>query len=158
MRNQAHGQRYAARRRALVELLRSLRDRGVPIHAVGLQAHLFADRVIDRSALQAFVAEIVALKLDVLITELDVNDFTLPAKISERDARVAELAAQFMSAVCEVTRPTAILTWGISDRYSWMPTYFKRTDGLPNRPLPLDADFQRKPLFDVVQQYRHKSV
>ena len=150
------GPRFAARRKALVALLRSLRDRGVPLHAVGLQAHLFSSRTIDRDGLQEMLAEIVALKLDVLITELDVIDFKLPGKISERDAMVADFASQFLGAVCDVTRPKAILTWGLSDRYTWVPTYFKRPDGMPNRPLPLDADLKRKPLFDVIDEFRHR--
>ncbi len=120
------GARFAARRKALVELLRSLRDRGVPLHAVGLQAHLFADRAIDLDGLQAMLAEIKALKLDVLVTELDVIDYELPGKVSERDSQVAAFAAQFLGAVCDVVRPKAILTWGLSDRYTWVPTYFKR--------------------------------
>ena len=152
------GPRFAARRKALLQLLRSLRDRNVPLHGVGLQAHLFADRAIDRDGLQEFLAEIVALKLDVLITELDVIDFELPAKVSERDALVAGMAGQFLKSVCEVVRPRAILTWGISDRYTWVPMYFKRPDGMPNRPLPFDADLKRKPLFDVIEEYRRKTV
>jgi endo-1,4-beta-xylanase len=148
------GTRYDARRKALLQLLRGLRDRDVPLHAVGLQAHLFADRAIDRDALQAFLSEIAALKLDVLITELDVIDFELPGKVGERDALVAGMAGQFLGSVCEVVRPKAILTWGLSDRYTWVPTYFKRADGMPNRPLPFDADFKRKPLFDVIEEYR----
>lgn len=152
------GARFAARRKALVQLLRWLRERDVPLHAVGLQAHLFADRTIDRDELQAFLAEVVDLKLDVLITELDVVDYALPGKIAERDALVAAMAARFLGAVCEVVRPKAILTWGLSDRYSWIPTYFKRPDGMPNRPLPLDSEFKPKPLFDVIEEYRRKSI
>ena len=152
------GPRFAARRQALLQLLRSLRERDVPLHAVGLQSHLFADRAIDRDGLQAFLNEIKALKLDVLITELDVIDYELPGKISERDALVAGLAGQFLETVCDVVRPKAILTWGLSDRYSWVPIYFKRPDGMPNRPLPLDADLKRKPLFDVIEEYRRKTV
>jgi endo-1,4-beta-xylanase len=152
------GPRFAARRKALVQLLRSLRDRNVPLHAVGLQAHLFANRAIDRDGLQELLVEIAALKLDVLITELDVIDDQLPGKVSERDALVAGIAAQFLEAVCDVVRPKAILTWGLSDRYTWVPIYFKRADGMPNRPLPLDADFRRKPLFDVVEQFRYKAA
>jgi endo-1,4-beta-xylanase len=152
------GSRYDARRKALLQLLRGLRDRDVPLHAVGLQAHLFADRTIDRDALQAFLSEIAALKLDVLITELDVVDFELPGKIGERDALVAGMAGQFLGSVCEVVRPKAILTWGLTDRYTWVPTYFRRADGMPNRPLPLDADFHRKPFFDVIEEYRRKPV
>jgi endo-1,4-beta-xylanase len=152
------GPRFAARRKALLQLLRSLRDRDVPLHAVGLQAHLFADRAIDNDELQAFLASIAALKLDVLITELDVIDYELPGKVSERDALVARMAAQFLESVCEVVRPKAILTWGLSDRYTWVPMYFKRPDGMPNRPLPFDADLKRKPLFDVIEEYRRKAV
>src|ERR1700687_6403383 len=152
------GPRFAARRKALLQLLRSLRDRDVPLHAVGLQAHLFADRAIDNDELQASLASIAALKLDVLITELDVIDYELPGKVSERDALGARLAAQFLQSVCEVVRPKAILTWGLSDRYTWVPMYFKRPDGKPNRPLPFDADLKRKPLFDVIEEYRRKAV
>lgn len=152
------GARFEARRRALIGLLRWLRERDVPLHAVGLQAHLFADRIIDRDGLQALLKEIAALGLDVLITELDVVDYELPGKIGERDALVAAKADQFLGAVCEVVRPKAILTWGLSDRYSWVPTYFKRPDGMPNRPLPLDAEFKPKPLFDVIEAYRRKFI
>lgn len=152
------GARFAARRKALIALLRSLRDRGVPLHAVGLQAHLFASRRIDRDALQGFLSEIVALNLDVLVTELDVIDYELPGEISRRDAMVAAMADQFLGAVCDVVRPKAILTWGLTDRYTWVPTYFTRKDGLPNRPLPFDADYRRKPLFDVIEKYRRMAA
>jgi endo-1,4-beta-xylanase len=151
------GPRFAARRKSLIQLLRSLRDRDVPLHAVGLQAHLFADRAIDRDGLQALLVEIKALKLDVWVTELDVIDYELPGKIGERDALVAGVASRFLEAVCEVVRPKAILTWGLSDRYTWVPIYFKRRDGMPNRPLPLDAELKRKPLFDVIEEFRRKA-
>jgi endo-1,4-beta-xylanase len=150
------GDRFAARRKALLQLLRSLRDRDVPLHAVGLQSHLFAGRALDRDGLQAFLREVVALKLDVLITELDVIDHDLPAGIGARDARVATIARDYLQAVCEVVHPKAILTWGISDRYTWVPAWFKRADGLPNRPLPFDADLKPKPLFDVIEGFRRK--
>jgi endo-1,4-beta-xylanase len=151
------GPRFAARRKVLIQLIRSLRDRNVPLHAVGLQAHLFASRTIDRDGLQELLAEIKALKLDVWITELDVIDYELPGEITERDTLVAGMANQFLQAVGEVVRPKAILTWGLSDRYTWVPIYFKRRDGMPNRPLPLDAEFKRKPLFDAIEEFRRKA-
>jgi len=151
------GARFAAKRKALLQLLRSLREKDVPLHGVGLQAHLFADRAIDRDGLQQFLLQIAELKLDVLVTELDVVDYELPGKISARDALVAEKAREFLLAVSEVVRPKAILTWGLSDRYTWVPIYFKRPDGMPNRPLPLDAELKRKPLFDVIDEFRSKA-
>ena len=152
------GGRFAARRKALIQLLRSLRDRDVPLHAVGLQSHLFGDRKLDRDGLQAFLREVAALKLDVLITELDVIDHVFPADIGARDARVAATARDYLEMVCEVVHPKALLTWGLSDRYTWVPTWFKRRDGLPNRPLPFDADLNPKPLFDVIEGFRRKSA
>jgi len=150
------GDRFAARRKALIQLLRSLRERDVPLHALGLQSHLFGDRVLDRDGLQSFLREVAALELDVLITELDVIDYQFPADTSERDARVAATARDYLETVCDVVHPKAILTWGLSDRYTWVPTWFKRTDGLPNRPLPFDADLKPKPLFDVIEGFRRK--
>jgi endo-1,4-beta-xylanase len=87
-----------------------------------------------------------------------VIDNELPGKVSERDALVAGMASEFLESVCDVVRQKAILTWGLSDRYSWVPTYFSRPDGMPNRPLPLDADFKRKPLFDVIEGFRNKAA
>jgi endo-1,4-beta-xylanase len=150
------GDRFAARRKALLQLLRSLRERDVPLHALGLQSHLFGDRTLDRDGLQAFLREVVALELDVLITELDVIDYEFPADIGERDARVAATAQDYLEIVRDVVHPKALLTWGLTDRYTWVPTWFKRRDGLPNRPLPLDADLKPKQLFDVIEGFRRK--
>ena len=33
------------------------------------------------------------------------------------------------------------------------PTYFKRADGKPLRPLPLDANLDRKPLWSVLAKH-----
>jgi endo-1,4-beta-xylanase len=33
--------------------------------------------------------------------------------------------------------------------------YFKRSDGLPNRPLPLDADYRPKPFMQVLDRLRY---
>jgi endo-1,4-beta-xylanase len=150
------GDRFSAKRKALVQLLRSLRDRDAPLHAVGLQSHLLSGRTVDRDALQAFLSEIKSLGLDVLITELDVIDKDLPGNIGERDALVANFAGGYLKTVCEVVRPKAILTWGLSDRYTWVPTYYKRSDGMPNRPLPFDADLKSKPLYDAIEEIRRE--
>ena len=147
------GARFAARRAGILAIARSLLDRGVPIHAIGLQAHLFAERALDRDGLQSFLREVRAMQLDVLVTELDVIDAGLPTDVSARDALVAGKAAAFLEAVAEVTPPSAILTWGITDRYTWVPIYFTRPDGTPNRPLPLDSDLRPKPLMTVLERF-----
>lgn len=152
------GARFAARREALLAIARSLVDRGVPIHAVGLQAHLFANRAFDRDGFQKFLEAISGLGLDVMVTELDVIDETLPGDVGKRDAIVAETARSFLAMVAEVVPPKALLTWGLSDRYTWVPMYFKRADGAPNRPLPLDAEMQPKPFMAMLEQFTQRGV
>ena len=55
-----------------------------------------------------------------------------------------------------VVRPRAVLTWGLTDRWAWVPPYFKRPDGAKNRPLPLDEDYAPKPFMRVLDRYRPK--
>ncbi len=141
------------RRTALLNLLRDLKDRDVPLHAVGIQGHLPGDMEIDREGLSAFVEEVKKMQLDVLVTELDVIDDKLPAREYDRDQIVAARARDFLGAICEAARPSAILTWGITDRYTWVPMWFKREDGKPNRPLPLDAECRPKALMKVIDKF-----
>jgi endo-1,4-beta-xylanase len=43
----------------------------------------------------------------------------------------------------------SVLSWGLSDRYSWLSTYpeYRWPDGQKSRGLPLDADLNRKRLW-----------
>jgi endo-1,4-beta-xylanase len=41
----------------------------------------------------------------------------------------------------------ALLTWGITDRYTWLNGEDSRKDGLPERPLPFDEKLQPKQAF-----------
>lgn len=145
---------HRRKRDGLLDLVRDLKDRDVPLHAVGMQGHLRSGMEVDKDGVSRFVEELKTMGVDVLVTEMDVIDNHLPASDEERDAAVAGLAHDFLSAINDVAPPTAILTWGISDRYTWVPMWFTRRDGRRNRPLPLDFDFQRKPLMDVIDSFR----
>lgn len=141
------------RREAFLKLIRDLVGRGVPLHGVGLQGHIKGKYGIDRDGVYDFVSAVRALGLSVHVTELDVIDHELPGPIAVRDAIVAARAYDFLEPVCAAVRPQLIGTWGITDRYTWVPTWFKRKDGLPNRPLPFDADCKPKPLWNVVDYF-----
>jgi endo-1,4-beta-xylanase len=134
-------------------LILDLKSRGVPVTGVGLQAHIRGDLAIDKAGVSAFCAEMARAGLDVLVTELDVIDHTLPADPAARDTAVAKLADDFLGAVFAACRPVLVCTWGLTDKHTWVPTWFKRADGLPNRPLPFDAEWQPKPLWKVIQRY-----
>jgi endo-1,4-beta-xylanase len=147
------GASFTARRQALLGLVRDLLARGVPLHGVGLQGHLPGKGQIDRDGLYQFVSDIRSLGLSVHITELDVLDDDLPASSPMRDALVAALAYDFLECVFAATRPAAVVTWGITDRYTWVPMWHKRKDGLGNRPLPLDENYRPKALLSVIDYF-----
>jgi endo-1,4-beta-xylanase len=147
------GSDYTARRQSLLTLVRELLARGVPVHGVGLQGHIRGQYEIDEHGLSAFVSEIKSLGLSVHVTELDVIDDELPAPASVRDAIVATRAHDFLNAICSVMRPAMIGTWGITDCYTWVPTWNKRKDGLANRPLPFDEQYRPKPLWSVIDYF-----
>lgn len=144
---------FRAKRAAFRELIFELLDADVPLHAVGLQCHLRGAMPIDRDGLENLVSELRQHGLAVLVTELDVMDQDLPAPAAERDAIIAAQVNSLLSAITAPGPLDALLTWGISDRYSWITHMFPRSDGLANRPLPLDADFKRKPFMGVVDQF-----
>ena len=72
-----------AKSTALYNLVKSLKDRGVPIDGVGLQAHLILGQV--PSTLRQNIQRFADLGVDVAITELDIR-MQLPAT----DAKLAQ--------------------------------------------------------------------
>jgi endo-1,4-beta-xylanase len=139
------------RRTALLKLLEELLARGVPIQGVGLQAHLeAAEKRLDQRLLSRFVADIAAMGLKIVVTELDVRDDGLPADIGLRDRAVAEHARMWLDAVLPNPAVLGLLTWGLSDRRSWLNGKFPRNDHLPQRPLPLDADLRPTALWYAI--------
>lgn len=147
------GEQFKNRRNALLRVVRDLRDRGAPIHAVGFQGHLKGQYEIDKEGVSSFVTELKAMDVDVLVTELDVIDNLLPSDEKERDQVIAGRVTDLLQAISDANQPTAILTWGITDRYTWVPMWFSRDDGRPNRPLPLDRDYRAKPMMEVIERF-----
>ena len=105
------------RRDALLALLTDLKSRNVPVQAVGLQAHLdAAQTAFDPKILNKFVADITAMGLKVIVTELDVRDNGLPADVPSRDDAVAAHARAWLDPVLVNPDVLGVVTWGLSDR------------------------------------------
>ncbi len=147
------GARFRRKREAFLRLIRDLKLRNVPLHAVGLQGHLRGEVPIDKEGLSAFIAECRAMGLAVLVTELDVVDDKLPGPPEVRDILAASRVYDFLDAIRAAAPLESVLTWGITDKHTWVPIHFKRADGLPNRPLPLDAAYQPKPMMQVIAHF-----
>ena len=139
------------KREAVLGLLRSLLDSGAPIHALGIQAHLRGERTdFDATSLGMFIRNVADLGLRVMVTELDVRDNELPADVRTRDRIVASVYSQFLEAVLAEPAVIAVLTWGLSDRYTSLSRAAPRSDRLPVRVLPLDSALQPKLAWEAV--------
>lgn len=142
-----------AKQRMSLQVLDTLLCAGVPVHAFGLQAHLSAYHFADRfhvGAYQRFLRELTDRGVRVMITELDVLDDGLPADVRTRDRGVADVYRRYLDAVLNTVDVSAVVTFGLSDRYTWLQEDDPRGDGARRRPLPFDANLHAKPALTAV--------
>ena len=85
------------------------------------------------------------------MTELDVNDDEVATEdIAERDKIVAEVYRSYLTTALEGPEVKAVLTWGASDKNTWLNKGTKFRKQHPDRlqrPLPFDADYAPTPAF-----------
>ncbi len=143
--------RDSKQRLAVLKLLEYLKSKGTPVHALGIQAHLEGSETrFNPSKLRKFLKDVASLGLKIMITELDVVDKDLPQNPLVRDRIVAATYEDYLSVVLDERAVVAVLTWGLSDRYTWNSSYNPRSDGAPVRPLPLDSNFKPKLAWNVM--------
>ncbi|MDN4502816.1 endo-1,4-beta-xylanase [Alteromonadaceae bacterium BrNp21-10] len=161
-----------ARRDAIYQLVKGLLEAGVPIHGVGLQAHINTTpssnpehqssyQSIDN--LEKSIQLYASLGLEVQITELDVSlyiggnkyeksDFytadTIPAELDQQQAqRFKELFTMLRrnsDAISSVT------FWGIADDNTWLSEF---DSGRADFPMLFDVNHQPKSAFDAVMDF-----
>jgi endo-1,4-beta-xylanase len=141
-----------SKRRAMIKILKDMQSRNVPIHGIGIQSHLVGDHAsnIAGEGFQRFLHEVSDMNLKIIISELDVTDQNLPADSAARDQAVANLYYSYLSTVLKHKSVIAVLTWGLTDNYSWLGGFKARPDKLPVRPLPFDGNMSPKPVWNAV--------
>lgn len=142
-----------AKRTKVLRRLEAMRARGVPIRRFGLQSHLTSTIPIDQGQLRRFLHEIGQMGLGIEITELDIDDRVFPSDVPTRDRMVSDFARRYLDVVLDEPALLDVLTWDIYDPDTWLNDhpYRKRPDGLPQRALPLDSQFRRKPLWHAMK-------
>jgi endo-1,4-beta-xylanase len=138
------------RRSATLRLMSELKRANVPVHGLGLQCHLKVGNRFNEKLFRSFLKDAAALGLRITITELDIDDERLPADAANRDHRVADHARHFLDVALDEPAIKSVLSWGLSDRYTWLNTERPRADGGKKRPLPLDELMARKPLWHAL--------
>jgi len=150
----------AAHRDGVLRLLERFRKTGVPVNALGIQAHIGsgnqdsnANRVFDardEKAWRKFLEEVTGMGYSLLITEFDVHDATLPADFVARDRQAAALGRAFLDLTLSFKQVNVLMCWGLIDSHSWLQGRNPRKDGMPKRPTPYDNHYLSKPLRGAI--------
>jgi endo-1,4-beta-xylanase len=140
------------RRQAVLALLTRLKHNGVPVHALGIQSHLDATMNTTGPNFRRFLQAVEDLGLKILITELDIRDEKLPANVEQRDRMVAARYLAYLNFMLQFQSLKTIVTWGLTDRFTWLANIHPRRDGLPVRPLPYDVNLNPKPAWEAIHQ------
>lgn len=128
----------------------TLLEAGAPVQALGVEAHLEAENFAEKfdvEGYQEFLAEVASRGLEIIVTELDVLDDGLPADAAERDAAIAEVYRLYTETALSEPAVRTFITFGLTDRYTWLQEDYPREDGEPRRPLPFDEALQPKPAY-----------
>lgn len=138
-------------RAGVLRLLEALKKGDVPVDALGIQAHVTVPA--DTGAVQrrerdwrAFLDEVTGMGYGLLVTEFDVDDRDIEGDAAARDRQVADYGKAWSQIVLSYPQTSAFVTWGLSDRFSWLDSFRPRADGQHKRGCLYDDDFRAKPL------------
>ena len=140
------------KRTAVLALLRRMKANNVPLDALGIQSHIHA---VSKDSFSKGVRKLAqgaqALGLQVFVTELDVNDDAVATdNTAERDKIVADVYHAYLTAALDGPQVKAVLTWGASDKNTWLNKGTKFRKQHPDRlqrPLPFDPNYDPSPAF-----------
>ncbi|MET9456744.1 endo-1,4-beta-xylanase [Streptomyces canus] len=133
-----------AKSTALYNLVKSLKEQGVPIDGVGLQAHLIVGQV--PATLQQNIQRFADLGVDVAITELDIR-MALPSDSTKLAQQAADYKA-VMNACVAVARCVGVTVWGFTDSDSWIPSTFPGQGAA----TPYDENYAPKPAYYAIAE------
>lgn len=134
----------------IYKLLKELKSEGVAVDGIGWQMHLENGFRIEPQHREN-AKRLAALGLELSITELDVR-MKLPA--SAEDLQKQADAYRDVAGFC-LAEPSckAILTWGFTDKYSWIPGEFQNTGDA----LIFDKSYQQKPAYGALREALEKA-
>ena len=128
------------------ELVKGLKQRGVPIDGVGMQMHVDATSYPQPAEIAANVQRLVALGLLVNISEMDVRIRTAAGTNAQRLDLQKRVFHDIVAVCAAEPRCHAVTFWGFTDKHSWIDSFFGADD-----PLLFDEGYRAKPAFFGVE-------
>jgi endo-1,4-beta-xylanase len=146
-----------ATRAASLNLVKALLQRGVPLQAVALEAHIDAPWKPKDTAYINFIRTLRDAGVEVYVSELDVNDTALPGNAAQVEAAVAQTYRDYLIDVLAATQLKRLIFWSMSDRFDWygalavtQPRWL-RPDGQPHHLGLTDTNFAPNPAYYSVR-------
>jgi endo-1,4-beta-xylanase len=146
--NDNGGEGLNAKSQAIYALAQGLLQAGMPLDGVGLQMHTALGNEPNPDDLLANLQRLAELGLQIHITEMDVRLQYSTKPQAQKLRAQAEVYRDVMAACLQVENCTAFVTWGLSDRYSWIPGF----TGQPDQPLLFDRQGWPKPAYWAVHE------
>lgn len=133
---------------AVYEMVSDFVARGIPIHGVGLQSH-FTLGSFDPNQIAQNVERLGELGLQVQFTEVDIRYSGMATEnILQQQASDYH---RLMDVCLSNDACTAFITWGVTDKYTWLRgANLGFFNNLSVEPLLFDDDYQPKPAYFAV--------
>ena len=150
-----------AKRTYIYNMVKKLQSEGAPITGIGMQGHY---NIFDNPTLEDFETAInmyLELVDDIQITEFDIRineeaggglQFSR-GEGQQYTEEIQQMQEQKYSDLFEIMRKykdniSCVTFWNLSDRDSWL--------GANNYPLLYDSEYQRKPVYYTVRDFKKK--
>jgi endo-1,4-beta-xylanase len=152
--NEAEAETMNPKSDAIYAMVRDFRQRGVPIDGVGLQMHIPHLRT-DVASISANIRRFAALGVQVHITEMDValpvdaNGNARPEDLQTQADIYGQIAGACVSLRRYYAGCTALQTWGFTDKYSWIGSHSKHTQGAA---LLFDREYRPKLAYAALRK------
>ncbi|MFW5972353.1 MAG: endo-1,4-beta-xylanase [Bacteroidota bacterium] len=131
---------------AVFNLVSDLRQRGVPVHGVGMQMHVSTSWAPPAADVAWNMNRLRELGVEVHITEMDVR-MPLPvtdAKLQQQ----AQIYREMLDVCLEALNCTSFTIWGFTDLHSWIPDHFPGQGAA----LIFDEALNPKPAYDALRR------
>ena len=135
------------KRQCILRLLEQCVREKVPVDALGLQSHLQAHHPLAGGEFTEFLKEVRAQGLQIFITELDLDVSSLSGRADDKIILAQNYLRTYLDMVQESGEVDLLLTWGLSDRYSWLRQSKTRLAGA----LPLDGELNRGAMWETLR-------
>jgi endo-1,4-beta-xylanase len=139
-----------------LSLIEGLVSRGVPIQAVGFESHLAGNiSGLSTSSRESFIKQVRQLGLQIIITEMDIDDTRVPTDVNQNDADVAQVYSDYLTSLLTQAQPPRVIFFTPGDLNNWYdrlapdPTY-ARPGGALHRPGLFDSNLSPKLAYSAV--------